>query len=532
MRHQMYVQTRPMQGPMNKRSHDENHENKDGNASENAGENVPDDICFMQDATHGGLKLRNRLLRIYDSMPMGTKQVSVTYLKELIKNVPKDVHGLVMNDVSPVDRQNFQSLEKCMRVRTRDALRKYIPDSEATEYFLQLCSKVTESLMLHDLTPHDRIEMMFHAVYFLRIWKKWMKDSCYNTLKDVNFITSNAYNCIELNAENLLKLIRKFRDQGKPELFLPTIFDSQACERAFRQFRSMGTPNFNKINFCLYELFHMVKRLEVQNDIMYTKLANVNVKFPKLEKSKKQTTIYPLPTEEEIEDCLSRAKRFAINDAEMFRMFIDYNSIDTCVISIPRCFYKNMQLDDESANDSEDESDIDFDTGDNTMDENEVISREIEDDNDLVEDENRAYVTVTDPVTGKKKIIRKSTYVWSISEGKSKISSDRLIRVQQAESSQPLAKHLAKPMNLPPNSKVYVSKLFSIGDWCFFKNDGMICIGQVLTFKFANGKSAKEKLYKGNFVNLANNEDENNSCNLNYNEASSSASKKANSNNS
>lgn len=41
----------------------------------------PDRICFMQDAIHGVLKLRGRMLRSYDEMPIGTKQVSVAHLK-------------------------------------------------------------------------------------------------------------------------------------------------------------------------------------------------------------------------------------------------------------------------------------------------------------------------------------------------------------------------------------------------------------------------------------------------------------------
>lgn len=192
-----------------------------------------DQICYMQDATHGGLKLRTCFLRSYAALPMGSKLVSVSHLKLLIRTVPKSIHGLVLSDVSPVDRQNFKSLEKCMSVRTRNTLRSFIPDSEATQIFLQICFELTSSLMDHEITPYELIEMIFHSIYFLRIWRKWILQS--NYILRENFITSNAYECAELNAENLLKLIRKFRDENKPELFLTTLFDSQACERAFRQ---------------------------------------------------------------------------------------------------------------------------------------------------------------------------------------------------------------------------------------------------------------------------------------------------------
>lgn len=122
--------------------------------------------CYMQDAIHGGLKLRTCFLRLYAALPMGNKLASSTHLKILIHEVPKSVHGLVLSNVSPVDRQNFQSLEKCMSTRTRNALRAHVPNSEATEFFLQLCFEVTSSVMDHDITPHERIELIFHAIYY------------------------------------------------------------------------------------------------------------------------------------------------------------------------------------------------------------------------------------------------------------------------------------------------------------------------------------------------------------------------------
>lgn len=107
-------------------------------------------ICYMQDATHGGLKLRTCFLRSYAALPMGSKQASVAHLKILIRKAPKSEHGLVLSDVSPVDRQNYKSLEKCMSIKTRNALRTYVPESEATEFF------VSRFYLMHSIkaTPH------------------------------------------------------------------------------------------------------------------------------------------------------------------------------------------------------------------------------------------------------------------------------------------------------------------------------------------------------------------------------------------
>lgn len=454
---------------------------------------------FMQDPTHHGLKLRNRLLRLHAALPMGTKLVSVSHLKLLMNEVPKAVHGLVYSDISPNDKQNFKALEKCMGIRTREALRKYVPDSEATELFLKICWEVTSSLMDYDITPYERIEMIFHATYFLRIWRNWISKSNYSLQE--NFITANAYICAELNAENLLSLTRKFRDENKPEFFLTNLFDSQACERAFRQLRSMGTPNFTKINFTLLEVVHMIRRLEVQNEIVYSKLANMDIKFPKLDKKCNKIKIYALPTEEEIDQCLRRAKRFAIDDALQFGMNIDSDEIEVCDYPIPK------QLVDDEAYGSEDDIDMELELPSELHGNEEA---DFADDDEFYanidEDMKKTFVSVKDH-TGVERLLRKSTLVWILSDGTKKISSDRLLRVACPKSFPTHSSNSLDSNNEKASEKVYVSNNINIGEWCFFKIDlsgnEMICIGQIHAFKFTKGRIAKDKIYKHDNVNFS-----------------------------
>lgn len=87
---------------------------------------------YIQDPTHIGTKLRNLLLRPSISLPFGNKAISVSHLKVLLADCPKDVHGLVLSDISPGDRQNFKSLQKVMESRVKNSLKKYVIDSEAT----------------------------------------------------------------------------------------------------------------------------------------------------------------------------------------------------------------------------------------------------------------------------------------------------------------------------------------------------------------------------------------------------------------
>lgn len=60
----------------------------------------------------------------------------------------------------------------------------------------------------------------------------------------------------------------KFRDTHRPDLFLPTLFQSQACEQTFRQLRSMTSINWTKINFSL-EVIQQIGRIELQNNIVH-----------------------------------------------------------------------------------------------------------------------------------------------------------------------------------------------------------------------------------------------------------------------
>lgn len=479
------------------------------------------ETCFIQDATHTGLKLRNRLLKSWEEIPMGNKQVSVSHLKFLIQEVPKIVHGLVYSDIAPDDRQNFKALQKSMDTRVRNALHEFIPDSEATAFFLSLCSDIVSSLMDHDITPHERIEKLFHAVYFLRGWKKWILSSQYNK---ESFITDNAYKCVEVNASNMLSLIRRFRDEEKPELFLTTLFDSQACERTFRLLRSMGTVNFTKITFTILELMHMVRRVEVQNEIAYTKLSKANL--PKLDKPR-TIRVYALPSEDEIDLCLNRAKRFALDNAAKFGMQINSNDIETCTLKAPKKLVSDDAEDDQSDYDFSDSDDSDYSYGDYaeyeddesddefSMRENDLEPANEDEDADrnaeITDNENEnsksAYLMVKNPKNPEEEMLmRKSTYVWSLTEGRKKVSSDRLIRVRNESTKN--NQTAAGPV-LAPDQPVNVSKLIKIGDWCFFKckhNDKeMFCLGSVLAFKFNKGNIAKEKKYNGDFVNLEEN---------------------------
>lgn len=241
-------------------------------------------------------------------MNMGQKNISMDHLESLLKNVQKSVHGLTRSDVSPQDRQNFESFTKVTDNRVIESLQKFVPGSEATVKFLQICNDVTSSYLDLEISPLERVSRMFRAIYFLRMWRYHLTCSPYYNLKD-HFITNNAYNCIEMNGRSMLELLQICRQNNTHHSFRLPLFNSQTCEKTFRLLRSMGTVNFTKINFSLYEIFHMIGRVELQHYIAYFELSDDNVCFPKNHKRGEKTKLHDLPSEPEVEHALHEAKK-------------------------------------------------------------------------------------------------------------------------------------------------------------------------------------------------------------------------------
>lgn len=366
-------------------------------------------LC-LQDAVHIATKLRNRLLVSSILLILGNNIISISHLKMLINNVPKSDHGLVVTDICPTDRQNFSSMQKMMAFRVTDALSKHIIGSEGTVTYLKLCELITASLTKSEITPLERIEKIWYATFFLRIWREWIKQTDLSV--EDNFITGNAYKCIEINATNLLLLTKRFRDEKISHLYMPSLFNSQPNEEMFRTFRSMVTINYTKINFTLLELFHLVGRVELLNDIIYFKLADTGIYFPRNKLNETQWNKHKLPTDEEIAKTVNMAKTKAISDALNFQIMItDMSNVENCVYlnieNVQR--YQIIPFEEPGGNFEEENED-------NTI-YNEAPSSTIE-------------ITCAD---GTKKEIRKTTYIWTLTNTKNHLSSDRLKRVQESK---------------------------------------------------------------------------------------------------
>lgn len=461
------------------------------------------DCSFVQDHIHIGTKLRNRLLKASIELPMGNKIVTISHLKILINEVQKDIHGLSMKDICPDDRQNFGSLEKMMKPAALNALTDYIVGSQGTAMFLKLCHGITSSFCDEDLPPLERVYRIWRAIFFLRTWRKWILKSQSSKLNlSENFISSNAYNCIEINGNNLISAMRMFRDKNIPELFMPTLFSSQPCEEIFRKLRSMGTVNYTKINFNLLEVFHLISRVELLNDIIHFQLSGVDVKFPRNKINKSKSNHFELPSDIEIKDQINRAKIDAITDAEKLEMNASAYEINKCEIKNVNTL-TNKQNNEIAQDESEDEM---F-----TLSEHNNL-REYP--SQMTEDDSTPFVDVDIIGGNNKKTIRKSTYLSLLIESNGSISKDRLRRVQDVSKQKTCVRRLNFKSTISAESDIESNDEIKIGNWCVFSdgsvNNQKLVLGQIIAFQYITGKNLKHRQYSWDFAPTSISENEQN----------------------
>lgn len=451
-------------------------------------------VSFIQDSLHLATKLRNRLLKISILLPMGLLQVSVAHLKILIKTIRKEIHGLVLSDICPEDRQNYASFEKISTNRVLTALTKYVPDSEATVKYLKLSSDFIRAFTEPDLTPLDRVLLSWRALFFFRAWHKWIKTFQSQSVKynlDENFISQNAFTCLEINAYALLHLIKKFRNANQEHLFLLGLFNSQPCESTFRQFRSMTTANWTKINFSLLELLHMISRIELQNQIAYFELSDLAV-LTRIHNRTGKHKLFQLPSDCEMRMVLEQVLEEAVLDAAKFGIIVDAEHIRHCEILKGNILFKKTK--------NKGATEITDKIADNSIEAMMDCSYFRDYSAKVSEtDGNSRFIHICDE-NGFEKLIRKSAIVNMLSDSPISLSKDRLQRVK-------LPKEAAKK-NIQNGSLqcdesqsrgvLQVLKEISVGQWCLFglnierKN---IIIGNVLGFRYVSGRTQKERQF-------------------------------------
>lgn len=269
---------------------------------------------YVQDIIHIATKMRNFVINAHSRgkiLLFGKKSViDVNHLQYLVDNFPKDQHQLTEAILKPIDRQNFMSVLRICDERVIELLKKHVSNSEGTVMYLQIMKNFNDAFLDLSLTPVQRINKVWYSIFIVRIWRKYVSKQTSITLKE-NFISSNCYSCLEINAHSLILILLFLKQKNAPNLFTPQCFNSQPCEEFYRLLRSFTSTYSTKINCSVKEALGRIHKIQLQSDISNTKS---EVKYPhKLREW--PINKFDLPTELEIIEQIEKCKSAAVKDA-------------------------------------------------------------------------------------------------------------------------------------------------------------------------------------------------------------------------
>lgn len=474
-----------------------------------------------QDVIHLLAKLRTRLLTPSNVIVMGTEVACRGHLHHLLKFFNKSRHGLTQQILENKDKQNYKSIDNLLNDEVKKCLfeKNDIMKTEGTITYLDMMRNIRDAFLDRGLTPLKRVYLMWEAVFFFRIWRKWLCNNNYSP--NDHFVTQNVYVCTELNGHMILNIIYNVV-KGKYPVSALRVWTcgSQGCEEVFRLLRSM-TPTFSTVvNFSMKGVLERAHKLnflvsiEASEDIVVPRTQRRLLQI----KNESEGT-FKVPSFEEVTESVKEAKKEAIRRANALGMVLpSYNDKDLI-------FYDNKSLL-TTAFEIDYEDDLTMTDSNETYDFNvraseEVIS--IRDDVSRIYLEKQTslgvptYVPVEKSgkqsgrvysLTRKKDAtksafvkygsvyIRKTTALYILQENP-QLSNDRLLRVRSAQPT-----HLFSGISNIRSCLSGPQKRIFSGDLCVFKrvdDEKKKLIGRIIQFSYMEG-SKKAREYSSSFV--------------------------------
>lgn len=418
--------------------------------------NNNDFLCF-QDQTHVLTKLRTRFLKPGIKLPMGKYIATVEHLDTLIKNKSKDKHQLIRSDITLEDKMNFNLARKISTNVVQELLSE-IDNSNATQMYLKIMDYLIAALIDKDENLNNRIYKIWYSVFFLRLWRKWIKRESQYSLQE-NYITLNCYTCVEINAHMLIKLIEHFKgsDVLDVKMLCPWLLSSQPCEAMFRSARSLTSTFSTVVNFSIKDILGRIDRIAFINYVI-NDLKNVYT-FPRETKKQKSQNNCIISEDilknVDIEKIVNNALNDALKDARNLEMEVTEDDCYSLDIKQSKNISKSANLDSDVDLDLKEPTDFEIDSEITRHQEeepensllNQILNNDFILDSEVREvgnkedatnlkdfshkhikiSENSSFMKINLP-QNKTAIIKKSSYCWLLSDNNGKVSSDRLKR--------------------------------------------------------------------------------------------------------
>ena len=272
-----------------------------------------------QDFLHMLQRFRWRAFDNRCELRLNNAPINSSFLKSLLKmdNVSRESFGISMCDLvnkdKSHDKMNCDVTLKLCQWKIIDALGD-VPGSGGLRQYLKLMAMMHDACIL-DETAIDikfRLYNLVYVVSFIRRWKSFIRET---GGKAFNFITPNAWACVETNLVFFVRLL----DAGYGDMFY--LCNSQPCEEAFRTMRSFGTWGLTQINFSMGVGLNLLAKMNLLMDVM-NELSKCGVLFS--EKFADQTLpldskfIPNFLTDREKRDIVECALQAAEKDIEIF----------------------------------------------------------------------------------------------------------------------------------------------------------------------------------------------------------------------
>jgi len=495
--------------------------------------NAISNISPVQDTVHLGVKLKARLMSNSQVLALGNFSALSAHLLLLHSSFRKEQHNLRLKDLDHQDRQNFEAVIRLTSPNVTSLLDEF-PDALGTKYYLLVVKNIVDSFLRKDLSPLQRIQDAWFALFFVRYWRQWILCSKQHTLER-HFITANAYICIELNAHALITFLLAVQNlQSEHDIincYFPWLLGSQPCERAFRTVRSMSSIFSTIINFSLKGLLQRLHKLqsfiELQSESDYTGIIYPQKKaHSHKDGAGTEELLYcsvDSITTDQIETAVkagfTRAQK-AMTELGMKELLIESKQWEYAFGDIGELVQDDddeLPVEECAVDEDEASTESDLAREIETLQKKNVITQSKMKFTPICKQHNSSNNS-TIPIykvsdKSKKKqsfkkdhkfveiihnnesiFVRKSTLVWLHQEGE-RVSSDRLFRVR---SKQPYNTMLQNASSHNKDSQLPKTEdQVSLGDFCVFKNrSDMWKIGKVLQFANFNERLKKDRQYK------------------------------------
>uniref|UniRef100_A0A336KZP4 CSON001478 protein n=1 Tax=Culicoides sonorensis TaxID=179676 RepID=A0A336KZP4_CULSO len=248
-------------------------------------------VCAIQDPNHVANKLKNRYYKKSNPLIFGNGQhASYSDLICLDQLNLKSVTGLSRTDLLNADPM---SAKQAIKISSEEHLIPKLYYQTKDLFIVRIWKNIL-----------PRLEILLQALIIFNILG----------ISSESFISMNAYECLEINAHNMLIIIKKLRDEGKQQYFLPWLYQSQTCEGLFRILRSMSTTMSTVVNFSVRDVLFRLKKLEIKH-YLEKSLPHIGLKFPSAEDNGNNTiTCDFLPSDEDLHKIVLEARTNAMNE--------------------------------------------------------------------------------------------------------------------------------------------------------------------------------------------------------------------------